>query len=320
MLNIYDFVDKSIVLENELMSAHTSFRTGGPARYLIMPENTLDIINALRYGKNAGIEIFTMGCGSNLLVSDKGFDGMIIKICEKFSNCFVVSEDERTITVRAQAGCRLSKLANFVAKLSCTGMEALSGIPGSVGGAVRMNAGAYDGQIADVLVSSDYIDIATMEVKTKTASEHNFRYRYSSYNGEANIIVSADFKVTKTDNTQAVYDKMRELNKRRADKQPLEYPSAGSTFKRPEGHYAGALIEENGLKGYRVGGACVSTKHAGFIINIENATSDDIMNVIHHVMQTVYNNNKVALTPEIVFLGKFSFVTLINNLQLNVDN
>ena len=113
---------------------------------------------------------------------------------------------------------------------------------------------------------------------------------------------------------------MRELNKRRADKQPLEYPSAGSTFKRPEGHYAGALIEENGLKGYRVGGACVSTKHAGFIINIENATSDDIMNVIHHVMQTVYNNNKVELTPEIVFLGKFSFVTLINNLQLNVDN
>lgn len=304
-MDIYDFVDESIVFQNESMATHTSFHTGGPAGCLVTPRNATDIIDALRYVKAADKNVFTMGCGSNLLVSDEGFDGVVIKICEKFSDCYVLCEDDTTVTIRAQAGCRLSKLANFAAKLSCTGMEALSGIPGSVGGAVRMNAGAYDGQIADVLIASDYIDIESLSINTKSADEHRFGYRFSTYQEENNIILSADFMLNKTDDSKSVYDKMKELNKRRADKQPLEYPSAGSTFKRPEGYYAGALIEQNGLKGYRVGGACVSEKHAGFVINVENATSDDIFKVIKHVRKTVLDSNKVDLKPEIVFLGNF---------------
>ncbi len=304
-MGIYDFLDKSIVFENEPMSAHSSFRTGGPAGYLVTPENSDDVVAAIRFSRDASLPFFTMGYGTNLLISDKGFDGVIIKLCEKFSGCAVIEEDDEHIVIRAQAGCRLAKVASLAAKNSCTGMEALSGIPGSVGGAVLMNAGAYDGQVADVLVSSKYIDLDTLIVGEKDADAHDFKYRFSSYQCENKLILSADFSLRKIASQESIYEKMKELNKRRADKQPLEFPSAGSTFKRPEGYYAGALIEASGLKGYTIGGACVSEKHAGFVINKGGATSFDIYNLVQYIRKKVYEDSGVTLQTEIIFVGEF---------------
>ncbi|MBE7065923.1 MAG: UDP-N-acetylmuramate dehydrogenase [Ruminococcaceae bacterium] len=304
-MNIYDFVDNDLIKENEMMSKHTSFKTGGVCRYMIMADSADSIIDTLRYCKQTDMAFIVIGCGSNLLISDKGFDGVVIQIADKMSDCFVLSEDDEFVIIRAYAGCRLSKLAMMAAKYSCTGMEALSGIPGSVGGGVRMNAGAYDGQIADVLISSQYIDINTLEIKTKSCDEHLFNYRYSTYQDESNIILSADFKVRKVRDSESVYGKMKELNKRRADKQPLEYPSAGSTFRRPQGYYAGALIEESGLKGFSCGGACVSEKHAGFIINKNNATSKDIYDLITYVRKKVMEDSGVVLETEVEIIGQF---------------
>lgn len=304
-MGIYDFLDKSIVFENEKMSAHASFRTGGSARYLITPEDSDDVVAAIRFSKAASLPFFTMGYGTNLLISDKGFDGVIIKLCEKFGGSAVIEEDDEHIVIRAQAGCRLAKVASLAAKKSCTGMEALSGIPGSVGGAVLMNAGAYDGQVADILISSEYIDLDTLTIGRKDADAHNFGYRFSSYQGENKLILSADFSLRKIVSQESIYEKMKELNKRRADKQPLEFPSAGSTFKRPEGYYAGALIEASGLKGYTIGGACVSEKHAGFVINKGNANSSDIYNLMKFIQKKVQDDSGVMLQPEIIFVGEF---------------
>lgn len=304
-MSIYDFVDKSIVVENEITANYTSFKTGGPCKYLVNVRNEADIIGSIMYCRQSGSDFFVMGCASNLLISDEGFDGVIIRLADNISDCRVIDETESYVTIRAYAGCRLSRLAVFAAKLSCTGMEALSGIPGNVGGAVRMNAGAYDGQIADCLISSTYVDIQSLEIQKKSFEEHKFGYRYSTYQTDNNIVLFADFKVNKIDNSQIVFDKMKELNKRRAQKQPLDYPSAGSTFKRPEGYYAGALIQECNLKGFSIGGACVSEKHAGFVINKNNASSSDIYNLIKYIQKTVLEQKKILLDREIELVGRF---------------
>lgn len=234
---------------------------------------------------------FVLGNGSNLLFTDDFHNGIYIstlKLCN-------ISSDGDIIT--ADCGARLSSVCNYAASLSLSGMEELSGIPGTVGGAVYMNAGAYGGEIKDTLIKTVYLT-KSGEVKEIDNENHLFGYRQSIFQKSGNIILSSSFKLTKG-NKNEIKEKMTELLKRRNEKQPLNYPSAGSTFKRPEGYFAGKLIEDCGLKGYTLGGACVSDKHCGFVINKDNASSDDILKLIAHIKETVHKNFGVKLEEEV---------------------
>ena len=275
---------------NEPMKNHTSFKTGGEADVYVKADSAENIIKAVDILKEENIDHIIIGNGSNLLVSDKGFKGVVIEIGSLMNK---ITVDGRKIY--AQAGALLSSLSAAAADNGLAGLEFASGIPGSVGGAVFMNAGAYDGEIKDVIIGADVIIRLSKD-------ELELSYRSSVIEKKGYIVIGAEFEL-KEGSKEAIKEKMADFAARRRDKQPLNYPSAGSTFKRPEGYFAGKLIEDSGLKGKTIGGAQVSEKHAGFIINTGNATSSDILELMDCCIETVYNKFGVRLEPEVRFIG-----------------
>lgn len=286
----------SLVLFDEEMKKHTSFKTGGPADIFVDCGSRLEVIRATELANEFNLPYMIVGNGSNLLVSDLGIEGVVIHIGSRMNNIEVNGN-----IITAEAGALLSRTANEALKHSLTGLEFAAGIPGSLGGGIYMNAGAYDGELKNVIKSVTYLDNG--EIKTKSGEELNFSYRHSMFSGKNYVILSADIELKVGDKAE-IKAKMLDLNKRRSDKQPLEYPSAGSTFKRPEGYFAGKLIQDSGLMGYSVGGAQVSEKHAGFVINKDNATSADVLKLIEHIKKTVFDNFGVMLEPEVRLVGR----------------
>lgn len=282
-------------LENEPMKAHTSFSIGGPADLFIYVDAVEKLPDLLRAAKKYGVPVTVVGKGSNLLISDNGIEGAVLCICDE-------AMDIDGDTVRCAAGVRLTKLCLAAKNAALGGLEFACGIPGTVGGAVFMNAGAYGGEIKDVIVSCTSVT-PDGELTVRTADELELGYRTSVYKRTKEIIISAEFKLTAGDSEQ-IRSKMEELLSKRRQKQPLEYPSAGSTFKRPEGYFAGTLIEECGLKGFSIGGAQVSEKHAGFVINKGNACCEDVLRLIEHIQKTVLDKRNVCLETEVVKLGR----------------
>ena len=284
------------ILENEPMSRHTTFKVGGPADVLFLPESEEQLIQAIAIAKDAGIPCIVIGNGSNLVVRDGGIRGLVIALGEGMA-AIVRSGD----TITAWAGASLARVSAFAQASGLAGLEFASGIPGTLGGGCAMNAGAYGGQLSDVLIDARMLlDDA---VKTLTVEDMQMGYRTSLPLREGGIVISARFALT-PDNPESIAERMRELNARRRDKQPLNRPSAGSTFKRPEGYFAGALIEGAGLKGASVGGAQVSHKHAGFIVNTGSATAADVLALIHHVQEAVYQKDGVRLELEVRVVGE----------------
>ena len=295
--DIKNFLPSNILFFNEPLKKHTTFRIGGAADLLVTPQSEEQLIKLFKYIKENCIRYVIVGNGSNLLFSDEGYRGIVIKIGSELSSIEAIP-CENGMIINAGAGTLLSKLALFACENGLTGLEFASGIPGNVGGAVLMNAGAYDGEISQILVSSTYLDCENLSVCTKNFDEHDFSYRHSSYENDGYLILSASFLLEKG-NKEDILSKMKDLNNRRITKQPLEFPSAGSTFKRPAGLFAGKLIEDANLKGYTVGGAKVSEKHCGFVINTGNATCEDVLGVIKYVQNTVFAKFGVELETEV---------------------
>ncbi len=287
-------VDKNLILCDEPMDKHTSFKIGGNADFMVLPENIKQIKDTVMMLKENGIRYTVIGNGSNLLVDDDGIRGVVIKLAKNFSEV-VVSGD----TIIARCGALLSRIANVALNNSLTGFEFASGIPGTLGGAVVMNAGAYDGEMKDVVVETTYMN-GDGDVLTVSGAEHGFGYRKSIF-GKDDIILESTLVLKKGDR-DAISARMSELNSQRRTKQPLELPSAGSTFKRPEGHFAGKLIQDAGLKGYKIGGASVSEKHSGFIVSDGTATCADVLALIEYVQNEVYDKFKVKLEPEVRYI------------------
>lgn len=283
----------------EPMSKHTSLRIGGEVDYMVMPSSIDEIKKVVLLCKNHDMPYYIMGNGSNLLVSDLGYRGLIVKLCEQFSS---ISLDEDGI-VRAQAGVLMSKLSSVIARNDLAGFEFAAGIPGTLGGAVTMNAGAYGGEIKQVLLTATVID-QDGNVHTLDNEDLQLGYRTSILQSKNLCLLEATMKFVKGDR-QEILDKIHDLNSKRVSKQPLDKYSAGSTFKRPEGYFAGKLIADAGLKGYQIGGAAVSEKHCGFLINKNNATAMDFMTLIKEVIRIVEDKFGVRLEPEVKFLGTF---------------
>lgn len=286
------------VLEHEPMARHTTMRVGGPAEILFSPAGEGELLFAVREAKRAGAPFRIIGNGSNLLVLDGGLPGLTIRLGEAFSK---ISVDGNQI--RAQAGALLSRVAAAARDASLTGLEFASGIPGSAGGGMAMNAGAYGGQLSDVFEGCRALDPETGIISALGPAEMALGYRESAALSRGLIVTEAAFRLTAGEKT-AIQAKMDDLSARRREKQPLNLPSAGSTFKRPEGHFAGALIEQAGLKGLRVGGACVSEKHAGFVVNDRNATARDVLDLIRLVQARVLEHSGVRLETEVRILGE----------------
>ena len=287
------------ILMEEPMKKHTTFRLGGPADFFLCPSDVNQIPEIIHICREEGIPWFVLGNGSNLLVSDQGYRGVVIQIYKNMNQITV--EGTR---IYAQAGALLSAVSKKAMEAGLTGMEFASGIPGTLGGAAVMNAGAYGGEMKDILVS---VTVLTDEGEQKVlkAEELNLGYRTSIIKERGDIVLDGVLQL-QAGNRDAIKTRMEELKVQRVTKQPLEYPSAGSTFKRPEGYFAGKLIEDAGLRGYRVGGAQVSEKHCGFVINTGDAKTSDVVQLIHNVQNIIWNKFKVKLEPEVKFLGNFT--------------
>ncbi len=283
-----NILTEDLIFENEPMGKHTTFRTGGNADFFVTPCEVEQIAELRKKLKDVP-HMFT-GNGSNLLFKDEGYRGVVIQLGKRFADIRV--EGNKII---AKSGALLSKVANVALEYGLGGMEFASGIPGSIGGAVAMNAGAYGGEMKDIVVSSTCVDENGNVVEI---TEHDFSYRHSIFT-DKNLLVIETVIALVPKEKEEIRAQMNELNKRRKDKQPLEYPSAGSTFKRPEGYFAGKLIEDSDLKGCRIGGAMVSEKHAGFVINYDNATATDILKLMEHIKSEVYKRFGVELEPEV---------------------
>ena len=286
------------VFENAPMNKYTSFKTGGNADLLIIPDSIDSLQQIIKKCKELNIKPFVMGNGSNLLVTDNGYKGVIIKIGAQLSGLRMLDDN----TIYCESGVMMKTLCNFALDNSLSGLEFAFGIPGNLGGAVYMNAGAYGGEMKDILYSCTHIDDEG-NIGTLTKDQLDLGYRHSAYTNNGFTIISATLKLQKGDKTE-IKDAMNDKLRRRKEKQPLEFPSAGSTFKRPEGYFAGALIEDCNLKGYSIGGAQVSEKHAGFVINRGGATSTDILNLIKHIQDTVYAKHGVKLETEVKIIGE----------------
>ncbi|BDF70788.1 UDP-N-acetylenolpyruvoylglucosamine reductase [Oscillospiraceae bacterium] len=282
--------------EREPMRGHTSFRVGGPVRLMALPRSEGEAEAAVRAAAALGITPFFMGNGTNLLVSDSGWEGFVIKTFDGLDG--LCAEGEALI---AGSGVLLSRLANFALERGLTGLEFAHGIPGSLGGAVTMDAGAYGGEMRQVVAETEYLD-ADGSRGVLRGEEHAFGYRRSAFSGGSRLILRARLELRPGDGAE-IRARMDELMAKRKSKQPLDVPSAGSTFKRPEGYFAAALIEECGLKGFAVGGAQVSEKHAGFVVNRGGASCADVLAVVEHVRETVLRRTGVELEPEIKPLG-----------------
>lgn len=290
---IVEETEAYILLENELLSRYTSFKIGGPARLLYKIKDAGCIYGIIEALKQKNIKYMVIGNGSNILFSDKGYDGAVIVIGQLMQG-IEPGEDETTLCVKA--GTLLSKVSYYAMEHGLTGLEFASGIPGTIGGAVVMNAGAYGGEMKDVIYSVDILE-PSGEIVTYSCEQMGFGYRKSIVDS-SKIVVSVCIKLKKGDKAD-ISEEMMRLSQARREKQPLEYPSAGSTFKRPEGYFAGKLIEDSGLKGYKVGGAMVSDKHCGFVVNYDNASFDDVDRLIEDVIRTVKERFDVELEPEV---------------------
>lgn len=287
------------VLFDEPMSQHTTFRIGGPADVFVMPENYEQIREVLRLCKEEKLPFFVLGNGSNLLVSDSGYRGVIIQMDRNMEEIRLDGEE-----IHACAGALLSFVAVAARNASLTGFEFAGGIPGTIGGAAVMNAGAYGGELKDVLKE---VTVMTREgeILTIPADKLEMGYRTSIIKTAGYLVLEAVISLKKGDE-EKIRAVMKELSERRTEKQPLDYPSAGSTFKRPEGYFAGKLIMDSGLRGYRAGGAQVSEKHCGFVINAGGATAEDVRSLMDHVIRVVREKYGVTLEPEVKFLGDFN--------------
>lgn len=295
---IASVVPEGNIYWNEPMSRHTSFRTGGEATVLVQVENTEQLKKLLNYLQKTENEYFVLGNGSNLLVSDRGYDGVVIQIGKAMSAVCIEGEK-----LYVQAGALLSQAAKCALDAELSGMEFASGIPGSVGGGIVMNAGAYDGEMGQIVESVTVLN-GSGELMELDRDTMEFGYRTSIIKNRPFIVTEAVLKLQRGEQ-ESIRAKMDDFAMRRRQKQPLEYPSAGSTFKRPEGYFAGKLIMDSGLRGCRVGGAQVSEKHCGFIINTGKATSEDIAELMAEVQERVKERFGVWLEPEVVRLGKF---------------
>lgn len=286
------------LLENEPMSAHSSFRIGGPARAVVVPSDVTGLSKVCDILKDNKLAPFMLGNGTNILFPDEGLKDLVIVSTEKLQKLMLLDETH----IYAEAGVSLAKLAGFAQQNGLKGLEFASGIPGTVGGGVRMNAGAYGGELKDAVESVVCYFTPEKTLYEMDNAECRFGYRDSLFQQMGgSVIMSAVFSLEKGDKDE-IAAKMRELNEKRREKQPLELPSAGSAFKRPEGHFAAALIDEAGLKGFTVGGAKVSEKHAGFVVNAGGATSHDVYDLMMEVRKRVYENSGVGLEPEIIIL------------------
>jgi len=287
------------VIEHAPMQNYTSFQIGGPADMLILPQTAEGLLYALQALHDTDLPLTVIGAGSNMLVGDKGIRGAVVRLSKPFSN--ITREGNDLI---AESGVSLARLAATAAEEGLSGLEFASGIPGNLGGAVYMNAGAYGGEMKQVVVTTDYLE-KDGTPGTLTGAEHRFSYRHSAFVENGHIILRSRMTLTPAYPAE-IRKTMQELNARRKEKQPLNFPSAGSFFKRPEGHFAGALIEQANLKGLTVGGAQISEKHAGFIINRGGATAKDVCDLMELVKKLVYEHAGVTLEPEVRFLGDFS--------------
>lgn len=303
MQNIYEEIIKNMpnseVKQNEPMSKHTSFRIGGPADIWIKVKDIDELKYIINYTNKNGIELNVIGNGSNTLVKDKGIRGITINPC--FENIDIKWEDD-IATITAGSGVKLPVLANELLKNEIEGFEFASGIPGSIGGAVRMNAGAYGGEMKQIVDSVTFIN-ENGEIITAKNEDVNFAYRYSRFKEKNEIIIDVTFKLSKG-NGKEIKEKMDDLNGRRIEKQPLNMPSGGSTFKRGNGFITSQIIDEAGLKGYKIGGAQVSEKHAGFIVNTGDATAEDVLNLVDYVIKVIYEKYGKIIEPEIEVIGE----------------
>ena len=299
---LYEYLESLVGAENillyEPMSNHTTFKVGGPAKYFVTVSTIEQLVKIIKCLRQMERDFFILGNGSNILVGDKGYDGVMITFGESLSKVDVLGQK-----VIAYAGASLAMVAKSAAKEGLQGMEFASGIPGTIGGAIVMNAGAYGGEMKQVITKVTVVtyDGEILEIDNDAME---FGYRTSAIKKRPFVVVSAELLLQKG-NVEEIQAKMSELNSRRREKQPLEYPSAGSTFKRPEGNFAGKLIMEAGLGGFRVGGAQISEKHCGFVINRDHATAEDIKILMQTVKETVNDKFNVTLEPEIIMVGQF---------------
>ena len=279
--------------EGELLSGHTTFRIGGAAKYFAVPKNEEEIMEAVDFAIVKDLPYYILGKGSNVLFADEGYPGVVIEIGAGMEKVERIGDTG----IRAQAGVSLSVLAAFAAREGLSGLEFAGGIPGTLGGAVTMNAGAYGGEMKDVIVSAKVMD-EEGAVQELSCEELQLGYRTSIVQKQQLVVLEAEF-LLKPGTTEEIQNTMKELNAKRREKQPLEYPSAGSTFKRPEGYFAGKLIEDAGLRGYRVGDAQVSEKHCGFVVNRGKATCAEVLQLIKDVQKEVKEQFGVQLEPEV---------------------
>lgn len=286
------------ILMEEPMDRHTTFRVGGPAECFITVDTKEQLAKVLSYVQRAGWDFFLLGNGSNLLVGDKGYRGVIIKLGEDFGK--VTAVDDR---ICAGAGAMLGAVSQAALEAGLSGLEFAFGIPGTVGGSVRMNAGAYGGEMAQIVETVEVMGMDG-EILTLDNETMEFGYRTSAIKDRPYVVLGVVMKLQKGE-TEQIRERMQELLKKRREKQPLEYPSAGSTFKRPEGNFAGKLIMDAGLGGKSCGGAQISGKHCGFIVNKGTATAADVMQLIREATETVQDKFGITLEPEVIFLGDF---------------
>lgn len=287
-----ELLGSSNVLENEPMKRHTTFKIGGPASCMLLPCSTLHVSELIKYCNKKELGYFIMGNGSNLLISDRGMNKVVIKLGEKFSDVSIMGTE-----VLAQSGISLKDLSNTLINVSLTGFEFASGIPGTVGGAVYMNAGAYDGEMKDIVKE---VEVVTKEgeIMVIPREKLGFAYRKSAIQEMEAVVTGVTFALKRGVEGE-IQARIDELTAKREEKQPLDTPSAGSTFKRPDGYYAGKLIEDAGLRGYRYKDVQVSEKHCGFVVNTGSASCEDVVSVIQYISDTVFEKFGVRLEPEV---------------------
>ena len=291
-------IDEERVLVDEPMKKHTTFRVGGNADYFVMPQNAEEVKKIVALCKDAEVPYYILGNGSNLLVGDRGYRGVIIQIYKEMNHIRIDGDK-----VFAQAGALLSRVGTATLEAELTGFEFAAGIPGTVGGAVFMNAGAYGGEMKDIIANATVLT-QDGDIVTINKEDLELGYRTSVIAKKGYVVLEAEYQLQKGDR-KAIRARMDELKVQRVTKQPLEYPSAGSTFKRPEGYFAGKLIQDAGLRGFQVGGAQVSEKHCGFVINKDQATAADIQELMRQVSDKVMQEFGVKLEPEVKTLGEF---------------
>lgn len=291
-----EFYDINDIKIDEKLSEYVNFKVGGPADILLIPNSKEQVIKSIKICKENNIPFYLIGNGSNILVRDGGFRGVVLSL-KNVKNIYVDGEK-----IEAECGVMLKEVSDKAIENSLTGFEFACGIPGTIGGAVFMNAGAYDGEISKVIESAEVID-ENCNIIRLSREELDFGYRSSLVMKKGYTVLSAVFKLEKGQ-VKTIKELIEDLTNKRESKQPLEYPSAGSTFKRPTGYFAGKLIQDAGLKGYSIGGAAVSEKHSGFVINKENATAKDITDLIKHIQDEVKKQFGVDLHPEVRIIGE----------------